>query len=43
VNLKRIFDDDVNGATSRCADILMIWARYRKDDLTDEKNRVMRR
>jgi hypothetical protein len=43
VNLKRIIDDDVNGATSRCADILTFWAGYRKDNLTDEKNRVMRR
>jgi hypothetical protein len=43
VNLKRIFNDDVNGATSRCADILDAVAGYRNDILTDEKERVMRR
>jgi hypothetical protein len=30
VNLKRIFDDDVNGATSRCADILTLWQAIEK-------------
>jgi len=43
VNLKRIFDDDVNGATSRCADISTSLAAYRRDILKDEKERIMRR
>jgi hypothetical protein len=30
VNLKRIIDDDVNGATSRCADILTFWQATEK-------------
>ncbi len=29
-NLKRIFDDDVNGVTSRCADILVFWQAIEK-------------
>jgi hypothetical protein len=43
VNLKRILDDDVNGATSRCADILTFLVGYRKDIPRDETERVMRR
>lgn len=30
VNLKRIFDDDVHGATNRCTDILEFWQAIEK-------------